>query len=59
MATGVGAVAQAASSVNQYVSGVAGAIEEQTAVTSEISATAQRISDSVGKINTQVELLSK
>ncbi len=59
VATGVGAVAQAASSVNQYVSGVAGAIEEQTAVTSEISATAQRISDSVGKINTQVELLSK
>lgn len=59
VAQSVDDVTSAAHMVNQYVSGVAGAIEEQSAVTGEISATAQRVSDSVHTINTQVQQLSQ
>jgi len=59
VATSVNSIVEAANAVSQYVNGVASAIEEQTAVTREISYNTQKASVSVGEISERIRSLSK
>ncbi len=54
VADSVSSIIAAADSVNHYVGTVAGAIEEQSAVTKEISANSQRVSQAVTDIDASV-----
>lgn len=51
-------IAGSAENVSQYVSGVASAIEEQSVTTREMSASTQRMSNSVGDIAQRIKRLS-
>lgn len=58
VASSVGEVITSTNKVREYVAGVASAIEEQSAVTKEISFSSQATSDSVKRINEEVKYLS-
>ncbi len=58
VASSVNAISGTTNSVSQYVSGVASAIEEQSAVTQEISANMQKASQGIGDIHNCVKKIS-
>ena len=51
MNASVSAISDTTQSVSQYVNGVAGAIEEQTAVTREMSSSMQRITQGISDLS--------
>ena len=58
VATSVGAIGETTGSVAEYVTGVAGAMEEQSAVTNEISGNIQKTSVSVSDISECIRRIS-
>jgi methyl-accepting chemotaxis protein len=58
VANSVNEIIAAARSVGEYVTGAASAIEEQSAVTKEISSNTQKTSDAVAEIATRIKQLS-
>lgn len=51
-------IADSATNVSQYITGVAGAVEEQSAVTKEISSNTQKMAHSVQDISDRIKRLS-
>jgi methyl-accepting chemotaxis protein len=58
VAESVNSITAAAHSVGEYVTGAAGAIEEQSAVTKEISSNTQKTSEAVAEIASRIKQLS-
>ncbi len=58
VAESIQTIANSANNVSQYITGVAGAVEEQSAVTQEISSNTQKMAGSVQDIANRIKALS-